>query len=180
MRPDLPTALSTESVDSSRLKVSGRESPALEDASLEATAPSARAALAGALDRLLRFELSWPRRLLSLCVFLATTSLALYGLTYLHWPARGLYWIDHVLFGLGFPFRIYAVFGSWRLGLFFTLGWSLGNELWEDQLTRAVYSIDWDHLVADFVGAGIATATHARLRRCFPSKAFTGSAALRA
>lgn len=140
------------------------------DSSLEPTVPLARARLAAALARLMRFELSWPRRLLSLCIFLAATSLALYGLTYLRWPARGLYWIDHLLFGVGFPFGVYGAFGSWRLGLLMTLGWSVGNEFWEDQLTRAVYSIDWDHLVADFAGAGISTAMHTRLRRWFPSR----------
>lgn len=66
------------------------------------------------------------------------------------------YWIDHLLFGVGFPFLLFAVFGSWRLAFGLTIAWSLGNELWEDQLSRAIFTVDWDHLAGDQVGIFLA------------------------
>lgn len=66
------------------------------------------------------------------------------------------YWIDHLLFGIGFPFLLFAVLGSWRVAIGLTVAWSLGNELWEDQSSRSSFAVDWDHLAADQAGVVLA------------------------
>lgn len=65
------------------------------------------------------------------------------------------YFVAHFLFGLFFPFVGYAMGGtrvSFWIGITLTAVWHYGNELWEDQLDRAVANYDWDHIVAGTLG----------------------------
>jgi hypothetical protein len=103
----------------------------------------------------LGIDISRPRRLWALGAFVLVCLVVVVLEAKFH-VSRHAYWIDHGLFGLGFPFALFAALGSWRLAFGLTAAWSLGNELWEDQLTRATFSVDWDHLAADLAGVILA------------------------
>ena len=72
------------------------------------------------------------------------------------WRFHTPYWVEHFCFGVGFPFFVYAVLANRRVAVVLTVLWSLGNELWEDQLRRAAFSVDWPQLAADLVGVLVA------------------------
>lgn len=116
--------------------------------------PAIRTLLLPAVDWL-GVDVSLPRRLWALGAFVLVCAVVAALEAKFH-VSRHAYWIHHGLFGLGVPFALFATLGSWRLAFGLTAAWSVGNELWEDQLTRATYSVDWDHLVADFAGLLIA------------------------
>jgi len=65
------------------------------------------------------------------------------------------YFLAHALFCLSMPFYFYAMDGSPRAflsGWLATAGFHFAHELWEDQLTRASYSPDWDQILAGTAG----------------------------
>src|SRR5690606_5419198 len=65
------------------------------------------------------------------------------------------YFLAHALFCLSMPFYLYAMDGSPRAflsGWLATAGLHFAHELWEDQLTRAGYSPDWDQILAGTAG----------------------------
>ena len=63
-----------------------------------------------------------------------------------------LYYIDHFIFGVGFPFLVYSLSGKFSWGIFAAFIWSIGNEFCEDQFTRLEFKVDWDHFFGDVVG----------------------------
>ncbi|GGE94595.1 hypothetical protein [Pseudoalteromonas gelatinilytica] len=65
------------------------------------------------------------------------------------------YFVAHFLLGLFLPFAFYGFAGTkglYWVGFFLTLVFHLGYELWEDQLTRPSYIVDWDQVVSGLVG----------------------------
>lgn len=69
------------------------------------------------------------------------------------------YFIAHFMLGLFLPFLFYSMGGiklSFWIGLFVTSIFHFGYELWEDQLTRSVYSPDWDQINSGGVGLLVA------------------------
>jgi len=65
------------------------------------------------------------------------------------------YFIAHFLLGLFLPFAFYGFAGTkgfYWIGFALTLLFHLGYELWEDQLTRPSYIIDWDQVVSGLAG----------------------------
>ncbi|EIU6794087.1 hypothetical protein L5150_004513 [Vibrio parahaemolyticus] len=65
------------------------------------------------------------------------------------------YFVAHFFLGLFLPFAFYGVAGnkfSYWFGFFATLIFHLGYELWEDQLDRSSYIVDWDQVVSGLVG----------------------------
>jgi len=70
-----------------------------------------------------------------------------------------IYFLAHFWFGLSFPFVLYLILGTpggFYLGLFLGAVWHYGNEFWEDQLTRPVFSLDVDHLISGTIGLAVA------------------------
>lgn len=130
-----------------------------------------RARLVNLIDSALVFEFSLPRQAVAMLIFLLAVALAFSMEPLFHLTRNpNWYWVDHLLYGLGFPFLVYAWSGSWRLAIATTLAWSVGNELWEDLLTRPGGRPDWDHLVADFVGVYISNKLFPLLRRRWPAR----------
>lgn len=76
-----------------------------------------------------------------------------------------LYFIDHFLFGLGFPFLIFAFSGKFSWGIVVSLFWSVGNEFFEDQWSRQHFSLDVDHFMADLLGIFVAWLVYRRFWR---------------
>lgn len=104
-------------------------------------------------------------RLFGLTIFIFALGLA-FLFEWLFKMSQGTYYfVDHFLFGIGFPFLVYSAFGWYWLGFAFTLFWSVGNEFWEDQLTRTAYVVDWDHFVADMAGLLLATVIYKNLTK---------------
>ncbi len=65
------------------------------------------------------------------------------------------YFIAHFLLGLFLPFLFYSMGGmqlTFWIGMALTAGWHFGYEFWEDQLTRPVYTPDWDQIASGTVG----------------------------
>jgi hypothetical protein len=46
--------------------------------------------------------------------------------------------------------------------------WHLGNELWEDQKTRAVFTVDVDHLIAGIIGLVLSAVIYEAIRKQWP------------
>lgn len=73
------------------------------------------------------------------------------------------YFVAHFLLGLFLPFVFYGMAGNggtfWT-GIVLTSGWHYCYEFWEDQLTRPVYSPDWDQIIAGTVGLAAAVVVY--------------------
>tara|TARA_R110001583_G_scaffold182313_1_gene340024 strand:+ start:1756 stop:2085 length:330 start_codon:yes stop_codon:yes gene_type:complete len=64
------------------------------------------------------------------------------------------YFLAHFLLGLFLPFAFYAFTGTkalYWLGFTSTLIFHMGYELWEDQLTRPSYIVDWEQVISGLV-----------------------------
>ncbi|WP_372997488.1 hypothetical protein [Marinobacter sp.] len=64
--------------------------------------------------------------------------------------------------------RFLAVATHFYFWLGVTTFWHLGNELWEDQKTRAVFSVDLDHLTAGIIGLVLSAAIYEAIRKQWP------------
>jgi len=78
------------------------------------------------------------------------------------------YFIAHFLLGLFLPFFFYSMGGTrltFWVGWCLTAAWHFGYEFWEDQLTRAHYSPDWDQIASGGIGLAAAWLVYAQWNR---------------
>jgi len=69
------------------------------------------------------------------------------------------YFVAHFMLGLFLPFLFYSMGGtnlSFWIGIIITSIFHFGYEFWEDQLTRNVYSPDWDQIFSGGIGLVVA------------------------
>ena len=78
----------------------------------------------------------------------------------------------HFLAGMGITWVVYTLSGSPRLGVLFTVLSSMYNELVVDLAKPGHPNVDWDQLVAGFVGAALGYWVLAALRRRWPGRAW--------
>lgn len=121
------------------------------------------------IDRAFPTEPRALKHLIAIGIFVLCVAIAAGGSQHLGWITNGQYWINHLLFGIGLPLGLYGATTSMRAGVLVTFAWSLGNELWEDQLTRASFDVDWSHLGADIAGIAASLLIWSLLQRMGPA-----------
>ena len=125
----------------------------------------ARRKFGGLLIRTFRPEVSFRRQAAASGLFVV--ALAISFLIF----KRVDYAYCHLLAGMGVTWMIYALIGSPRLGVLFTVVSSSYNEFVVD-LAKPDHPthVDWDQLVAGFVGAAIGYYVLVSLRHRWPGR----------
>jgi len=88
------------------------------------------------------------------------------------------YFVAHFLLGLFLPFLFYSMGGmplTFWIGMLVTAIFHFGYELWEDQLTRPVYTPDWDQIASGGVGLIAAWLVYSMWNRFLDQQRFQGS-----
>lgn len=115
-------------------------------------------------------EASCARQATALC--LAAVAFIISYLIY----GRISYAYCHFLAGMGVTWIFYGLFGLARFGLIVTVVSSSFNELVLDMAKPNHLNVDWDQLVAGFIGAGIAYIVLVALRRLWSGRAWNPAA----